>query len=71
MQDQTPRRRPRDGPRDARFGNNPQGLEMGPWGQMELYIALTVANEIDQQLCLLHPQFASMAEQHLPNTPSN
>lgn len=53
------------------FGNNPQGLEMGPWGQMELCIALTVANEIDDQLCLFHPQLVSMAEQHVPNIPSN
>ena len=53
------------------FGNNPQGLEMGPWGQMELCIALTVANEIDHQLCLFHPQLVSMAEQHVPNTPPN
>ena len=55
----------------SHFGNNPQGLVMGPWGQMELYIAMAAANEIDHQLCLFHPQFVSMAEQHVPNTPPN
>lgn len=52
------------------FGNNPQGLEMGPWGQMELYCALSVANEIDNQLCLFQPHFVSMVEQTVPTTPN-
>lgn len=57
----------REGDRfESYFGNNPQGLEMGPWGKIELSIALTVANEIDHQLCLFHPQLVSMAEQHVP-----
>ncbi len=56
---------------ETHFGHNPRGLEMGPWGQVELHIALIVASEIDHRLSLFHPQFVSMAEQHAPNTRLN
>ena len=49
---------------ESYFGDNPHSLEMGPWGQVELQLALMVANEFDNQLCLFRPQFSSMVEQH-------
>ncbi|MFZ3016959.1 MAG: hypothetical protein WA056_00720 [Gallionella sp.] len=44
----------------SHFGDNPCGLAMGPWGKTELQIALMVATEIDNQLCLFHPRFVAM-----------
>lgn len=50
---------------ESHFGDNPQGLDMGPWGQEELHVAMMVADEIDHQLCLFHPKFVSMTEHHV------
>lgn len=52
----------------AYFGSNPQRLSMETWGQGSLRLVLIAANEIDRQLCLFHPQFVSMVEEHAPNT---
>lgn len=44
----------------SHFGNNPNALEMGPWGQVELQMALMVATELDKQLRLFHPRLVAM-----------
>ena len=54
---------------ESNFGNNPQGLDMEPWGQGALRLIFIVANEIDRRLCLFYPQFVSIAEKHAPNSP--
>jgi hypothetical protein len=53
---------------ESSFGNNPWCLDMEPWGQGALRLILIVANEVDRLLCLIHPQFVSMAEAHAPDT---
>lgn len=42
------------------FGSNPNRLDMGPWGQGELQMALMATTEIDKQLGLFQPQFVAM-----------
>ena len=44
----------------SHFGSNPNGLNMGPWGQIELQRGLLVAKEINNLLRLFHPRFVAM-----------
>jgi hypothetical protein len=45
------------------FGQNPQGLEMGPWGRAELEIALLVAVKFNDSLHKLRFKIESSMRQ--------
>ena len=46
------------------FGNNPAGLEMGPWGQGELERALLVATTFNRLLLEMRPQLVAIVKHH-------
>jgi len=46
------------------FGQNPLGLEMGPWGRSELERALLVAVTFNELLSEIRPRMKALVEQH-------
>jgi hypothetical protein len=48
----------------SHFGSNPNGLKMGPWGQVELQMALVVATVMDNELRMHYPRLSAMIDQN-------
>lgn len=46
------------------FGQNPNGLEMDPWGRAELHAALMVAVNFNEFLSLIRPRIEALSVQH-------
>lgn len=54
---------------ESHFGTNPQGLQMSTWGLGSLHKILIFGAEINNRLCIFHPEFVDMVEKQAPNRP--